>query len=319
MIKTAIQQKRIGDLLKEKRKERNLTIEQIAEITKIRAEYLRALEESDYKSFPSEVYLKGFLKNYAKYLGINSDQTLALYRRDNIITTKKEKKELFGKLKDRLSKIVITPNRLIILLVIVLIIGVAMYLSTYIGKVLKKPVITMSSPIDITAEGEYTYTTNKENVELIGTIDVNSKVLINGEEVGPATTTSFNKSFILSDISNKIIIKAISPFGRESQITITVNKDNGEVVINPSDTVSEINAKITILLDNTSLTVMTDGSIKIDKTYMKGKILEFTASEGITVTTNKSSAISININGIEEKVDGKTVTFELIDGKILKN
>jgi cytoskeletal protein RodZ len=318
MIKTAIQQKRIGDLLKEKRKERNLTIEQIAEITKIRAEYLRALEESDYKNFPSEVYLKGFLKNYAKYLGINSDQTLALYRRDNIITTKKEKKEVFGKFKDRLSKIVITPNRIILLLVIILIVGVAIYLSTYIGKVLKKPVITMTSPFDISAEGEYTYNTTKENIELIGTIDVNSKILINGEEVGPATTTSFNKSFILPDTSNKIVIKALSPFGRESQITITVNKNNGEVIISPSDKVSQIKATITILLDNTALTVMTDGSIKIDKTYMKNKVLEFTATDEITVTTNKNSSVSININGIEEKVDGKTVTFELIGGKILK-
>ena len=45
-------------------------------------EYLKALEESNYDSFPSEVYLKGFLKNYAKFLGINTERALAMYRRE---------------------------------------------------------------------------------------------------------------------------------------------------------------------------------------------------------------------------------------------
>ena len=82
MIKTSFQLRTIGALLKERRKERKLTLGQISEITKIRSEYLKALEESNYDSFPSEVYLKGFLKNYAKFLGINTERALAMYRRE---------------------------------------------------------------------------------------------------------------------------------------------------------------------------------------------------------------------------------------------
>ena len=66
MIKSSFQLKTIGNLLKERRQERNLTLKQISEATKIRSEYLEALEKGDYSVFPSEVYIKGFLKNYAK-------------------------------------------------------------------------------------------------------------------------------------------------------------------------------------------------------------------------------------------------------------
>src|ERR1044072_2540145 len=50
--------------------------------TKIRARYLGALERGDYKELPGAVYTKGFLRNYALYLGLDPEEVLAQWRRE---------------------------------------------------------------------------------------------------------------------------------------------------------------------------------------------------------------------------------------------
>src|SRR5678815_3442607 len=50
--------------------------------TKIRARYLAALERGDYRELPGNVYTKGFLRNYALYLGLDPDEVLLQWRRD---------------------------------------------------------------------------------------------------------------------------------------------------------------------------------------------------------------------------------------------
>src|SRR6187401_3848479 len=50
--------------------------------TKIRARYLAALERGDWRELPGSVYTKGFLRNYALYLGLDPDDVLLTWRRE---------------------------------------------------------------------------------------------------------------------------------------------------------------------------------------------------------------------------------------------
>ena len=50
--------------------------------TKIRARYLAAMERGDYRELPGAVYTKGFLRNYALYLGLDPDDVLLQWRRE---------------------------------------------------------------------------------------------------------------------------------------------------------------------------------------------------------------------------------------------
>ena len=50
--------------------------------TKIRARYLGALERGDYRELPGAVYTKGFLRNYALYLGLDPEDVLRQWRRE---------------------------------------------------------------------------------------------------------------------------------------------------------------------------------------------------------------------------------------------
>jgi cytoskeletal protein RodZ len=74
--------KTAGELLKEKRLTRELTIEAVAAKIKVKPEYLIALENSDFQKLPSATFTKGFLKNYAVALRTNPETVLAMFRRD---------------------------------------------------------------------------------------------------------------------------------------------------------------------------------------------------------------------------------------------
>jgi len=63
----------IGTSLREARERQGLGYPEIELATKIRAKYIRALEEEDFTSIPGDAYIRGFLRTYAEYLGLDGD------------------------------------------------------------------------------------------------------------------------------------------------------------------------------------------------------------------------------------------------------
>ena len=61
----------IGPALRQARDRRRLGLDQAEAETKVRARYLRALEEEDFDLLPGPTYVKGFLRTYADYLGLD--------------------------------------------------------------------------------------------------------------------------------------------------------------------------------------------------------------------------------------------------------
>jgi len=61
----------IGTSLREARIRRGIDFAQAEQATKIRGKYLRALEEEQFELLPAETYVKGFLRTYAEYLGLD--------------------------------------------------------------------------------------------------------------------------------------------------------------------------------------------------------------------------------------------------------
>jgi Helix-turn-helix domain len=61
----------IGNSLREARLRQHLDFPEIEQSTKIRAKYLRALEDEQFEVLPAQTYVKGFLRSYAEYLGLD--------------------------------------------------------------------------------------------------------------------------------------------------------------------------------------------------------------------------------------------------------
>lgn len=70
--------KTIGEILRAAREEKKLTVEQVNRETRISVQTLRSLERDDFGGFPSETYLKGFLRNYAEFLGLDGNALWAM-------------------------------------------------------------------------------------------------------------------------------------------------------------------------------------------------------------------------------------------------
>src|SRR5436305_14288086 len=61
----------IGSSLREARLRQGLDFPELEQATKIRGKYLRALEDEQFDVLPAETYVKGFLRTYAEYLGLD--------------------------------------------------------------------------------------------------------------------------------------------------------------------------------------------------------------------------------------------------------
>ena len=66
----------VGEQLRKTREERNLSVEQVADMTKIRGDHIRALEEGNYSIFSAPVYIRGFVRTYANLLKLDTTRLL---------------------------------------------------------------------------------------------------------------------------------------------------------------------------------------------------------------------------------------------------
>ena len=70
----------IGQKLKQAREAKHITLEKVFEAIRIRVPYLQALEADDLSAMPSPVQARGYLRNYAEFLGLDVDQMLGEMR-----------------------------------------------------------------------------------------------------------------------------------------------------------------------------------------------------------------------------------------------
>ncbi len=70
-----------GSILRRCREFHGITLEEASETTKIGISHLKALEEDRIRDFANQAYLKGFLRIYATFLGLNSDDVSRMYEK----------------------------------------------------------------------------------------------------------------------------------------------------------------------------------------------------------------------------------------------
>lgn len=71
--------KTLGETFRTRRKEMNISLKEAENATSVRASYLNAIEEGDVSKLISPVYAQGFVKQYAIFLGMDSDKIVKDY------------------------------------------------------------------------------------------------------------------------------------------------------------------------------------------------------------------------------------------------
>jgi cytoskeletal protein RodZ len=78
----------VAEQLRQAREARHLTVQQVADSTKIRADHLRALEKGDFDVFSAPVYIRGFVRTYSTLLKMDVPQVMAALEQELRQTTK---------------------------------------------------------------------------------------------------------------------------------------------------------------------------------------------------------------------------------------
>ena len=205
----------VGSILKDTREANFYTLEEIEKATKIRYELLVALEADDYSKLPPSSFVQGFIKNYAKFLKLDSEKVLAVFRRE--FSDKKHKPYIMDTFAHPLTKtkLKITPGRVLGLVVTMVVLSFFVYLWLQYRLFVGAPALSLISPQD-------QLTTDTSVVTVEGKTDPEVKVAVNSQEIPVAVSGEFKTEITLSAPINKINITASSKFGQKTELERTV-------------------------------------------------------------------------------------------------
>ena len=204
--------RRVSEILRQKREERELNLETVSSETKIKKEFLEAIEDGRFQNLPSESYALGFVKNYAKYLGINTASIAPLFRREYksrhipIVPEFRKYQHKFNK------KFFLNSRSLLFLTVIFIILG---YIFFQYNSIIFPPKLEITEP----RAGQEIM---GNIVEVEGKTDPYATILIDGGEVYVALSGEFKKSIFVFSGDKKIEVVAKNRFGKESRREINV-------------------------------------------------------------------------------------------------
>jgi AraC-like DNA-binding protein len=75
----------LGEFLRRERELRHISLDDVAERTKISRRYLEALEDERYERLPGETFVRGFIRSYAQSVGLDPEDTLLIYSQSRVI------------------------------------------------------------------------------------------------------------------------------------------------------------------------------------------------------------------------------------------
>lgn len=205
----------VGEMLKIRRTEKKLTLEDVEKKIRIRKKFLLALEENDWNKLPSTAYIKGFLRNYSSFLGLAPEETIAVFRRQ---FAQKEKSGLLptGVTKPlNAPKVRFTPYTIIVISTIAFLTLFFGYLFLQYISIVNPPNLIVDKPL----EGEI-LTSSK--VEVLGTTDSDATVAINNQQIASSDNGKFSTTLTLLPGINKIVIESTSKYGKKNTITRTI-------------------------------------------------------------------------------------------------
>ncbi len=200
----------VGQILKEEREKQFYTILEIEKVTKIRKELLEALEADNFEKLPSVTFIQGFIKNYGKFLKLDVDKLLAIFRRE--YSDRSHPPRILESFQNPLDKkkFRITSTKFISSVVIILLLIFFAYLWFEYRFLVGPPFLDILSP-------QNNISVQSSLIEIKGKTNPEIKITINNQEVSVDTFGNFSQEIKLNESVNKITIIATSKFGQTAK------------------------------------------------------------------------------------------------------
>lgn len=218
--KTIKRKKMVGEQLKESRLAQGLELPQIEDKIQIRAKFLAALEANKFESLAAPVYVAGFLRKYAGFLGLNPATIVAQYNEQRqILKSLKKGNESFSP-PSRISqfRFIITPKVLFITVVFLTALGMFGYIFSEIKSFAAAPSLEILEPLSETV-------TRSELLVVAGRTDESAALTINQQPITLEPGGQFRAEVKLMEGVNKIEVMAKSRTQKETRKNIVILKE----------------------------------------------------------------------------------------------
>lgn len=205
-----------GELLKNKREEKGLSLLDVEKGTKIRHKFLLALEDGRLDSLPGKTYVQGFVKNYSEFLGLPVESVLAVLRREY---DDQNKKVLIpkGLTKPLLAQNIFSKKITIPLTFFIALLLVGIYLYSQYRSFESAPNLILDYPPD-------KITIQKESLDFKGQTEKEARVFVNSQEINVDENGRFLQNIALTKGENLITIISVNKQGKETKIERTITR-----------------------------------------------------------------------------------------------
>lgn len=315
-----LQVRSIGNKLKQIRLSRGLSLAEIAVNTKIKKDFLVFIENDEFEKIGSHVYVKGFIKNYAKYLNVDFENLIALYRRDyeNKTIKRQIKKDTVAnpQKKSKLQNIYITSRHLSFIFITFVIAISTIGIFTLVKTTFKNPYLEITEPFQIKGEYSGTKMLEDKSIFISGKTTEGVLVRINEEPVKLNPDYSFRSEPVqIASEDSKVIIEAKNQIGRKTKIELKIDKPES---LSTKTEFSGLESIITVKGIDSYILIRSDGVIKFNDKVFSGDAIAINAESSIELETSNPETFNININGVDYNLDKIRERFELSNGQVLR-
>lgn len=256
----------IGKHLQETRERLGISIEEAEKTLRIRAHHLEAIERGDFDALPSSVQAHGFLRNYAKFLGLEEDAILLEYAGKLQNRVSRKDNGSFQEPRTRPSVEVQTRR--------------SQWLSS---DVLVAGVITIAILAVLIWGGSRIMSTLRNNP---GIDDVESDFLL------PTLTP---------ETDSEVTPTPFPPASTSAELVVIEPTETQFIPIAPA---SQINLRLEIGV-RVWLRVTVDGEGEFQGRLLPGSSMEFVANERIEISTGNAAAVRVIFNGQDQGLLGE--------------
>lgn len=305
----------LGERLSNAREEASLSLKEISQSIRVRETYIKNLEEGRYSELPADVYVRGFLRSYCNYVGIDFLEVLNLYKNERGIQENiKKSKEPEPLSSYKPNSLIITPKLIKICLAVLAIFVVFLYIWFQLSGLSKSPVLTILDPSE-------DKTINDDVIVLVGETDPESEVNINDQPIQVDGNGKFKETIALQDGLNVLKIIANNKFGKSAEIKRNImveltgdlerqkeneklalkgeyKQENNKKILDKKNLIKQEFELVVTVLDKTAwVQVKSDDKLVYSGMMLPSASQTFKAKEKFFISSGKADKTQIVLNG----------------------
>lgn len=273
----------LGEKLKKLRGDFRMSLGEVSKATRIQVKYLEYLESGAYEKLPADVYVRGFLRSYARHLNIDEQALVKLYERERNIQenlgheVRKPATASFAP-----KTLVITSRTFIFGLIGILLFGAFFYLYQEFKSFASEPTLVILSP-------ENGSLVSSDEGLIMGKTDRGAQVTINGQQVFVDGEGSFREKLVLQPGINAVNIRTLNRFQKEKTVTVSVEARYAPNVAStdiPTLPDQSFQIEVASRLIPVMLSVKADGMVVFQGTLSSEERKTFGAKESIEISSD---------------------------------